>query len=89
MNLQEHLDVLGQDVGMFAFHTKLPDAVIRRALNGQPITAPHAERIAESICKQHGLHWTKSGDTLQQQGIRPEDIDGLVVVQAHELKGTR
>jgi hypothetical protein len=87
VKLQDHLDLLGQDARMFAFHTKLPDAVIQRALTGQPIAAPHAERIAEEITKRHGLHWTRQGDNAQ--AIKVEDIDGLVVVKPHELKSKK
>jgi hypothetical protein len=85
MKLQDHLDLLGQDAGMFAFHTKLPIEVIQRALDGKPITVPHAEQIAMKLSQHHGI----SVHPLDRQALKPEDIDGLVVIKSDQLKSKK
>ncbi len=52
--LKDHMEVLGHDVGNLAFLTKVPEAVIRRALAGQPITAAHASQLKRNIGREFG-----------------------------------
>ncbi len=77
MNLSEHLDILGHDVNALAFRTKVDEAVIRRALQGLPITEQDAQRIAKYVGQRLG-HDPHSDEDYK--------IDGLVKVSAPRTK---
>ena len=81
MQLSEHLQILGLDESHFAFLTKLPKAVVKRALAGEPIARPDAERIAHILSRRHGI-----AHGMHAQPLEPSDIDGLAVIEPHQLR---
>jgi len=76
MSLQAHLDQLGVEPNMLSWYTKVPEAVIQRAIGGQPISYPHAMTLCNWLRDQYQVE-------RHQAGFEPEHIKGLVVYQLH------
>jgi hypothetical protein len=84
LSLQEHLDLLGLSAGQLSFNSHVPESVITRAAQGGHIALPHAQKICETLAKEHGAN------PAHAVGIQPEHIRGLQVWRLdekhHQLK---
>jgi hypothetical protein len=83
MTLNEHMEMLGATAHHMNLRSGLvvPQAVIERALQGQPISYAHALVICRLLNEAHGL---SSGDpSTGVVGYLPEHIKGLNIYKPH------
>lgn len=76
MTLAEHMEMLALKPGDFDFFVKVPKEVVQRALDGLPISQPHAQGICSHLSKLHGI------DAKVAKGFQPEHL-GIQVWQPH------
>lgn len=78
MTLGQHMEMLGLHEQSFELPSQggVPPGVVQRALQGLPISQPHAEALCRAISAAHGIDMKKSG------GLQPSDI-GLAIWKSH------
>src|SRR5258708_33094536 len=82
--LKEHLDLLEIGTSTFAYMTDVPEPVILKAINGEPIALPHAEQVVQGLNKIYCLP-PSTGLLHQAPGLQVSDIDGLKTVDPLSL----